>query len=86
MVDSTTPKALNSSTPAAPHKKRDIWSMERQVRLTAGLLILLGIALACSVNANWMFFSAFVALGMVFSAVTNTCGLGQMLGLMPWNR
>jgi rhodanese-related sulfurtransferase len=65
---------------------RRIWSMERQVRFTAGLLVLLGIALAYTVSANWICLSAFVALGMIISAVTDSCGMAVVLGRMPWNR
>lgn len=61
------------------------WSIERQVRLASALFILLGIALAYTVSANWICLSAFVALGMIFSAMTNTCGMGKLLARMPWN-
>ncbi|HEY9869292.1 MAG TPA: rhodanese-like domain-containing protein [Candidatus Obscuribacterales bacterium] len=65
---------------------RSVWSMDRQVRFTAGLLVLVGIALAYTVNANWICLSAFVALGMIISAVTDSCGMAVVLGRMPWNR
>lgn len=63
-----------------------VWSMERQVRFAAGLLVLVGIVLGATVNATWICLSAFVALGMMFSAATNTCGMATLLGYMPWNR
>lgn len=62
-----------------------VWSMDRQVRFTAGLLILNGLALS-TINANWLFLSAFVALGMVISAISDTCGMATMLRLLPWNK
>jgi hypothetical protein len=65
--------------------KDQVWSMERQVRLTAGLLILDGIALS-TINANWLFLSAIVALGMIISAISDTCAMATVLQLMPWNR
>ena len=36
------------------------WSLERQVRLGAGLLVLAGAVLAFTVDVNWLFLSAFV--------------------------
>lgn len=63
----------------------DIWSIERQVRFTAGVLVLIGIILSYSVNANWILVSALVALGMVVSALSGTCGMANVLQIMPWN-
>lgn len=66
--------------------KGSTWSIDRQVRLTSGLLILIGIALAYTLSPNWIFLSAFVSLGMIFSALTNTCGMAAVLAKMPWNQ
>ncbi len=65
--------------------REKIWSMDRQVRFTAGLLILDGIALS-TINVNWLFLSAFVALGMIISAISGTCAMATMLQWLPWNR
>lgn len=62
------------------------WSIERQVRFTAGVLVLTGIVLACLVNANYILLTAVVALGMIVSAVTNSCTMGVLLGMLPWNQ
>ncbi len=62
------------------------WSLDRQVRLCAGLFILLGIALGYTVSPNWICLAAFIALGMIFSAVTDTCGMALALARMPWNQ
>lgn len=57
------------------------WSLERQVRFTAGLLVLIGLFIP-----PWPYLSAFIGAGLVFAAVTDTCGMGMMLAKMPWNR
>ncbi|QLJ04135.1 rhodanese-like domain-containing protein [Streptomyces sp. NEAU-sy36] len=62
------------------------WSMDRQVRLTAGSIVLLGLALGEFVHPAFRLLSAGVAGGLVFSAVTNTCGMAAMLGKLPYNR
>lgn len=74
-----------SHSPAKKRQCEPVWSMDRQVRFTAGLLILNGIALS-TINANWLFLAAIVALGMVISSISNTCALGSLLKLLPWNR
>lgn len=62
------------------------WSMERQVRFTAGSLVLLGLVLGLLVHPALLLISAGVAGGLVFSALTNTCGMAVMLGKLPHNR
>ncbi|MFT7637681.1 MAG: rhodanese-related sulfurtransferase [Candidatus Omnitrophota bacterium] len=63
-----------------------VWGLERQVRFGAGTLVLLGIVLAKTVHPAGIFVSLFVAGGLVFSAVTDTCGMGMLLARMPWNQ
>ena len=63
-----------------------VWGMERQVRFAAGFLVLLGILLAATVHRGGILLSLFVAGGLVFSAVTDTCGMGMLLARMPWNK
>lgn len=60
------------------------WDLERQVRFTAGMLVLLGI-LASLVWPSARFFSGAIGLGLVVAAVTNTCAMGMLLAKMPWN-
>ncbi len=62
------------------------WGMERQVRLTAGSVVLLGLALGEFVHPAFRLLSAGIAGGLVFSAVTNTCGMAAMLAKLPYNR
>lgn len=70
--------------PLISNKK--IISLERQVRIAAGFLVLLGIVLAILVNKNFMYLSAFVGAGLMFAGITNTCGMGILIANMPWNR
>lgn len=62
------------------------WGMERQVRLTAGSVVLLGLALGEFVHPAFRLLSAGIAGGLVFSAVTNTCGMAALLAKLPYNR
>lgn len=61
-------------------------SLERQVRLTAGSLMLLGLLLGWLIHPAFALLSAFIGAGLVFSALTNTCGMGNVLLRMPWTR
>lgn len=61
-------------------------SLERQVRIAAGSLVLTGIILGVLVHPYLIGISAFVGAGLVFSGVTDTCGMGVVLSKMPWNR
>jgi rhodanese-related sulfurtransferase len=61
-------------------------SLERQVRIAAGSLVLLGVALSLLVHPAFVGLSAFVGAGLVFAGVTDTCGMGLLLARMPWNR
>ncbi|HKN69611.1 MAG TPA: rhodanese-like domain-containing protein [Terriglobales bacterium] len=65
---------------------RTRWSLERQVRLGAGLLVLAGAILALTANPLWVFLCGFVGLGLTFAGLTDICAMGIILGKMPWNR
>lgn len=61
-------------------------SLERQVRIAAGLLVLIGALLGWFVHPAFIGLSAFVGAGLVFAGVTDTCGMGMILARMPWNQ
>jgi rhodanese-related sulfurtransferase len=61
-------------------------SLERQVRIAAGLIVLLGAVVGWFVHPAFIALSAFVGAGLVFSGVTDTCGMGLLLARMPWNQ
>jgi rhodanese-related sulfurtransferase len=62
-----------------------VMSLERQVRITAGSLVLLGVLLGWFVHPYLYGLSAFIGAGLVFAGVTDTCGMGMLLARMPWN-
>jgi rhodanese-related sulfurtransferase len=61
-------------------------SLERQVRIAAGSLVLLGAVLGWLVHPVFVGLSAFVGAGLVFAGITDTCGMGLLLARMPWNQ
>jgi len=61
-------------------------SIERQVRIGAGLMVLLGVLLGSWVDPLWFFLSGFIGAGLVFAGITDWCGMGMLLAKMPWNQ
>lgn len=61
-------------------------SIERQVRVAAGSLVLAGVLLGTFVHAGFHGLSAFVGAGLVFAGLTDWCGMGLLLARAPWNQ
>lgn len=61
------------------------WTLERQVRLIAGIIVLLGTVLSVLVNAKWVYLAMFIGAGLTFAGATNICGMAILLAKMPWN-
>ncbi|MEU0372702.1 rhodanese-like domain-containing protein [Streptomyces sp. NPDC006283] len=68
-----------------PAGARTVWAMERQVRFAAGALVLAGLVAGRRRPAARTL-SAGVASGLVFSALTDTCGMARVLAKLPHNR
>lgn len=61
-------------------------SLERQVRIAAGTLVLAGLILSQVLHPAFIWLSAFVGAGLVFAGITDFCGMGLLLAKFPWNR
>lgn len=66
--------------------KGSTWSLERQVRFGAGLMVLIGTGLAINIAPSMIYLAMFVGGGLTFAGLTNICGMAAILALMPWNR
>lgn len=62
------------------------WSLERQVRMAAGTLVVTGLAGGRFVSPKVRVLAGAIGAGLTFSAATNTCAMGQALARMPWNK
>lgn len=61
-------------------------TVERGLRLLAGVMILISVTLAHFVSLNWLWFTAFIGLNLFQSSLTNWCpamAILKMLGLKP---
>ncbi|MFH1441277.1 MAG: MBL fold metallo-hydrolase [Candidatus Omnitrophota bacterium] len=61
-------------------------SLERQVRIIAGTLMLLGIILAWLINWVFIFISVWVACGLILSGLTDNCLMGMLLMKLSYNK
>lgn len=61
-------------------------SLERQVRIAAGFLVLAGTLLGFFQHEYWLGVPAFVGAGLMFAGLTDTCGMGMLIARMPWNQ
>lgn len=61
-------------------------SLERQVRVVAGLMVVLGGALTAVVHPWFLLLPVAVGAGLVFAGVTDHCGLALLLARLPMNR
>lgn len=76
---------IEAGLPVVRGKKKMI-SLERQVRIVAGLLVVLGIVSGWFVHPGFLGLSAFCGLGLIYAGLTDRCGMGLLLAKMPWNR
>ena len=84
LVEDGTPAWQQAGGPVVRGKKAV--SLERQVRIVAGFLVLLGAGLALTIDLWFILLSAFIGAGLMFEGITDTCGMGMLLARMPWNQ
>jgi len=85
LVEGGTQAWIDAGLPVTRGAARVI-SLERQVRIVAGSLVLLGMLLGWLVHPGFFGLSAFVGAGLVFAGITDFCGMGLLLARMPWNK
>ncbi len=83
-VEGGTTACVESGLPVVRGKKAI--SLERQVRIAAGSLVLIGALLSFFAHAYWFGLPAFIGAGLLFAGITDTCGMGMLLARMPWNQ
>lgn len=66
--------------------RRQPLPLMRQVQMTAGLMIVIGVALGYAVSPWWFLLAGFVGAGLFQAGATGWCGMARLLGVMPWNR
>jgi len=84
-VEGGTEAWVAAGLPVVRGKK--MMSLERQVRIAAGFIVLAG-ALAAIVTGNVYLAAipAFVGAGLMFAGITDSCAMGMLIAKMPWNQ
>ena len=65
---------------------RKVMSIERQVRVIAGSLTLLGVVFGFVLSPFFFLLSGFVGAGLTLAGVTDSCGMALVLERCPWNQ
>lgn len=60
--------------------------LERQVRIAAGAIGASGALLALSLSPLFAIVPLFIGGGLLFSGITDTCGMAMVLSRLPYNR
>lgn len=66
--------------------ERSVVSIERQVRIIAGALVVAGAILSKVWHPDAIYLSGMVGLGVMIAGITDSCLMGIALTRMPWNR
>ena len=82
-IEGGTLAASKSGLPMVYGKKAV--SLDRQVRIAAGLIIFLGVILSWKIDHGFLLIPGLIGLGLTFSGVTDSCGMANLLSKMPWN-
>ena len=61
-------------------------SLERQVRLIAGSLVLLGIVTSWLLHWAFIFVSVFICSGLIYAGLTDNCLMGMLLMKLAYNK
>jgi rhodanese-related sulfurtransferase len=85
VVEGGTLAWIEANLPVTRGQTRVI-SLERQVRIAAGAIVLTGVLLARFANFNFIWLSGFVGAGLIFAGITDFCGMGLLIAKLPWNK
>lgn len=83
-VEGGTEAWVNAGLPVLRGKK--VMSLERQVRIAAGSIVLTGSLLSIFVHPYFIGIPTFVGAGLMFAGITDSCAMGMLIAKMPWNR
>lgn len=65
---------------------KECLSLDRQVQLTIGTILVLSFLLTYFININFVFITLLIGCGLSFAGLTGFCGLAIVLAKAPWNK
>lgn len=60
--------------------------LDRQVQVTIGVLVLIGLAIGLWFTSLGYLISAIMGAGLIMAGLTGWCGLAKIIQQMPWNK
>ncbi len=69
-----------------PMNEHQLWSVQRQVPLTAGIGTIIGIAAGLFISPWFFLLALFIGIGLTTWGMTGECTLEKILNHMPWNK
>ena len=61
-------------------------SLERQVQISIGVLLLLKVLFGFTVHELFFALIPVIGAGLIVAGLTQWCGLARLIAMMPWNR
>jgi rhodanese-related sulfurtransferase len=61
-------------------------SLERQVQIAVGSLLVLKVILGFSVHELFFALAAMIGIGLIVAGTTRWCGMARLIARLPWNR
>jgi len=61
-------------------------SLERQVQIAVGSLLVLKVFLGFSVHELFFALTAMIGVGLILAGTTRWCGMAKLIAYLPWNR
>jgi len=61
-------------------------SLERQVQIVVGSLLVLKVLLGFSVRELFFALTAMLGIGLIITGTTRWCGMARLIARLPWNR
>lgn len=65
---------------------RTVLPLDRQMQLTIGTMVIVGVLLSYFLNPAWIWLSGFAGCGLFFAGLTGICPLRSVIAKMPWNQ
>ena len=65
---------------------RKVIAIDRQMRMLAGTLVVLGAVLGALIHPVFHLLSAFIGAGLIFAGATDCCPMMNVIAKMPWNQ
>ena len=67
-------------------ERKPIGSIDGQVRLIVGILIIVSVALTLLASQTWLIMTAFLGFALVVASFTGVCPMEYFVSKCPWNQ